>query len=105
MHLSKITSLALLSILARRTAAAEAYAYVCYGCDCDSFETIGSEASCQNLSSGAAALGLSGTLLQCTGYTGYDCTGSQQTVGVDPFQSWGCTDSNIGWIYSMSCGN
>jgi hypothetical protein len=113
MYLSKITTFALLSFLAGKTVAESGvWAYTCFGCECDAFQSLGDIGStnskqCVDLDSGAAALGLSentaGAGLGCCIYSGSGCTGSNQQIGVGPGETWGCTNSDINWIFSVKC--
>jgi hypothetical protein len=82
------------------------YAYTCYGCDCNAFQSFGGniEDGCTNLNSGAASWGIStgtdsGTY--CTLFSGSDCSGASQNVGHHKGHTWGYTDSQIGWVESV----
>jgi hypothetical protein len=82
--------------------------YTCYGCNCNGFESFGDDKfeTCVDLSQGAASWGVSATPLDgvfCTLFAGSGCTGSSQNVGHHNGQSWGCTNSNIGWVQSVKC--
>ncbi|KAL2055027.1 hypothetical protein ABVK25_004849 [Lepraria finkii] len=109
--LPKIIIPALMLLTSTAVHADSFYLYTCNGCNCNAFQSVGSgdEGKCKKLDSGAASVGLSSTSsskLQCTLYTSSDCSGagSSQNVGIKSGQSWGCTNSQIGWVNSMDCG-
>ncbi|KAJ5876459.1 uncharacterized protein N7529_002043 [Penicillium soppii] len=84
------------------------YAYTCYNCGCNAFQGLGSnvEEGCTNLNSGAASFGVSAgsrSDTYCTLFSGRDCSGSSQNVGHHKGETWGCTNSNIGWANSVLC--
>ncbi|MCJ1407795.1 hypothetical protein MMC19_001866 [Ptychographa xylographoides] len=100
----------ILFLVAAYTAVVQAndhfYGYTCYGCDCNAFESTSSEGNCIELSQGAAAWGIStgaysGTY--CTLFSESGCQGETQNVGHKSGQTWGCTNSQIGWVYSVLC--
>jgi hypothetical protein len=109
MHFTALfTSLALLGSSTMLAQAESFYAYTCYGCGCNAFQGLGTNVkeSCQNLNQGAAAFGIgtekySGTY--CTLFSEPNCGGESQNVGVHSGETWGCTDSNIGWAQSVLC--
>lgn len=98
-------------VLAASAAVANAesfYAYTCYGCDCNAYEAFGTNIknTCTNVGSGAASWGIStgarsGTY--CTLFSEENCGGSSQNVGHHTGQTWGCTDTQIGWVKSVIC--
>ncbi|KAJ5881070.1 uncharacterized protein N7473_012123 [Penicillium subrubescens] len=84
------------------------YAYTCYGCGCDAYQSFGTNIknSCTNVGSGAAAWGIStgkDSKTYCTLFSEENCGGKSQNVGHKTGQTWGCTNSQIGWVKSVIC--
>ncbi|KAJ5924380.1 hypothetical protein N7466_008567 [Penicillium verhagenii] len=86
------------------------YAYSCDDCDCNAYQSLGSsvEGTCTDLNGGAASFGVSagkesGTY--CTLFSGSHCGGESQNVGHHKGETWGCTNTEIGWVYSVLCFN
>ncbi|MCJ1404363.1 hypothetical protein MMC11_007588 [Xylographa trunciseda] len=84
------------------------YAYSCDGCNCNAFQSLGSGiiGGCANLEDGAAAIGISaaaGSQVTCRLFTDYDCESPYQSIGVASGQTWGCTNAQNGWVYSILC--
>ncbi|KAJ0417542.1 hypothetical protein BJY00DRAFT_315834 [Aspergillus carlsbadensis] len=107
MHLSTLLPAMLLSA-PTLVKASEFIGYTCYGCNCNGFQSFNDDKfeNCVDLLQGAASWGVSATPLDgvfCTLYSGKGCSGSEQNVGHHNGQSWGCTNSNIGWVQSVKC--
>lgn len=108
------TPIVLLSALfaAHSTAQLDVYTYPCSGCNCngafvsefvDNGSNIG-QCIAISVGYGPTAVGLSGgSSAHCTMYASNDCTGTQQSVGINNGQTFGCTDSTIGTFASLQC--
>ncbi|PYH98269.1 hypothetical protein BO71DRAFT_426239 [Aspergillus ellipticus CBS 707.79] len=63
--------------------------------------------TCVELPSGVAATNVDrGNLytdLWCQMYTGSACDGTEQNIGVAGLEDMSCTDSQVGWWYSVRC--
>lgn len=84
------------------------YAYTCDGCNCDAYEAFGTNIknSCTNIGSGAASWGISTgrkSKTYCTLFSEENCSGKPQNVGHHTDETWGCTNSQIGWAKSAIC--
>jgi hypothetical protein len=107
------TAISLISLAAQTVAAgkgASMYAYTCYDCHCDAFQSAEfyGQWDCINLYSGAAAIGIHRNSIlyhtECTFFTEPDCGGeSSAPYSISTFQTWTCPNSEIGWVQSVQC--
>ncbi|KFY68850.1 hypothetical protein V496_00748 [Pseudogymnoascus sp. VKM F-4515 (FW-2607)] len=85
-----------------------AYAYNCGGCGCNAQKSFGetSNGDCVDLPD-SWSMGLSATnfgeSLECRVYNAYGCQGDGQNMGIKSGNSWGCTNTQVGWIRSVTC--
>jgi hypothetical protein len=84
------------------------YAYNCDNCGCNAQKNFGelSYGDCVDLPD-SWSMGLSTTELrtpvECRVYDSYGCQGNGQNMGIHSHETWGCTNTQVGWIRSATC--
>ncbi len=100
------------ALLAIVTANPTVYTYNCSkSCHCDATDSAefssGTNGECINVDVGLPiSVGLSGgSSFWCQAYNQVNCQGSEQNVGINNGQTWGCTAAQHGQILSLRCYN
>lgn len=84
------------------------YAYDCDNCGCNAKKNFGelSYGDCVDLPD-SWSMGLSTTErktpVECRVYDSYGCQGNGQNMGIHSHETWGCTNTQVGWIRSATC--
>jgi hypothetical protein len=113
MHFTKFVALLSASFTVPALAL-EVFVFPCFEsqCNCNGATVLNigpnEQSGCVNINTGFAAfaVGLSGSSLDhCTMFTSGDCTGINQSVGINGGQTFGCTDNQIGVFGSLSCAS
>jgi hypothetical protein len=103
-----LVALALLAFTAAPVAAGgDVDFYVSYNCPAGTvFQSLpvnDCKGHCNTISSGASTIAISTHGITRSVYNSHDCTGSYQSVGIEPGTVFGCTNSQVGWISSVRC--